>query len=114
MRSRSTFTTLTLLASILFLMFALSACRGRQAVKSDTAPAASTTTAPAASTAAPAEKAPSEAAVKETPLGKKYTRVVFQKFEYDPQVEKDYPGAVAECEKSALEAVKPEAVNVIR
>ena len=105
MRSRSTFTTLALLASILFLMFALSACRGRQAVKSDTAPAASSTaTAPAASTAAPAEKAPSEAAVKETPLGKKYNRVVFQKFEYDPQVEKDYPGAVAECEKSALEA----------
>ncbi|MCE5265564.1 MAG: hypothetical protein LLG97_18815 [Deltaproteobacteria bacterium] len=104
MRSRSTFTTLALLASILFLMFALSACRGRQAVKSDTAPAASTTTAPAASTAAPAAKTAPEVTVKETPLGKRYDRVVFQKFEYDPQVEKDYPGAVAECEKSALDA----------
>ena len=38
-------------------------------------------------------------------MDKKYDRIVFQKFEYDPQIEVDYPGAVAECEKSALEAV---------
>ncbi|MHB9097754.1 MAG: SH3 domain-containing protein [Syntrophales bacterium] len=38
-------------------------------------------------------------------MAKKYDRIVFQQFEYDPQIEADYPGAVAECEKSAFEAV---------
>jgi hypothetical protein len=106
MRSRSAFKTTTLLALTLFLAFVFSAC-ARQAVKSDTAAPASTAAAPAAPAAAPE-------AVKETPLGKKYDRIVFQKFEFDPQIEKDYPGAVAECEKSALEATKAKKISAER
>jgi hypothetical protein len=92
MRSRSAFEKMTLLVLTLFLLFVFSACGGGKAVKSDTA-------APAVSPAAS-----SAAASKEAPLGKKYDRIVFQKFEYDPKIEADYPGAVAECEKSALDA----------
>ena len=76
-----------------FLLFVFSACGGGSAVKSE--PAASAD--PAA--------APSAAGPKEVPLGKKYDRIVFQKFEFEPAIETDYPGAVAEGEKSALEAV---------
>jgi hypothetical protein len=83
---------MTLLVLTLFLLFVFSACGGGKAVKSDTA-------APAVSPAAS-----SAAASKEVPLGKKYDRIVFQKFEFDPKIEADYPGAVAECEKSALDA----------
>jgi hypothetical protein len=92
MRSRSAFKTTMLLVLTLCLLLVFSACGGGKAVKSDTA-------APADSTAAA-----STAASKEAPLGKKYDRIVFQKFEFDPKIEADYPGAVAECEKSALEA----------
>ena len=92
MKSRSTFDNMTLLV-LAFLLFVFLACGGGSAVKSE----------PAASADSPA--APSAAGPKETPLGKKYDRIVFQKFEYEPQIEADYPGAVAECEKSALEAV---------
>ena len=91
MRSRSAFKTTMSLVLTLCLLFVLSACGGGKAVKSDTA-------APADSTAA------STAASKEAPLGKKYDRIVFQKFEFDPKIEADYPGAIAECEKSALDA----------
>jgi hypothetical protein len=93
MRSRSAFKTTSLLVLTLFLLFVFSACGGGKAVKSDTA-------APAASSSAA-----SAVASKEAPLGKKkYDRIVFQKFEFDPKIEADYPGAVAECEKSALDA----------
>lgn len=110
MRSGSAFKTTTSLALALFLAFAFSAC-ARQSVKSDTAPAAPTASAPAASPA-PAPAAP--AAAKETPLAKKYDRIVFQKFEFDPQIEKDYPGAVAECERSAFEAAKAKKLSAER
>jgi len=96
MRSRFAFEKMTLLVLTLFLLFVFSACGGGKAVKSDTAAPVDT---PAASSAA----APA-AASKEVPLGKKYDRIVFQKFEFDPKIEADYPGAVADCEKSALEA----------
>ena len=88
MRSKPTFDKAALLVLAFFLL-AFSACGGGSAVKSDSG---ATADAPAA-------------ASKETPLDKKYDRIIFQKFEYDPQIEVDYPGAVAECEKSALEAV---------
>ena len=96
MRSRSAFKTTMSLVLTLCLFFVFSACGGGKAVKSDTA-------APADSTAA-SSAAASPAASKEAPLGKKYDRIVFQKFEFDPKIEADYPGAVAECEKSALDA----------
>ena len=92
MRSRSAFKTTALPVFTLCLLFVFSACGGGKAVKSDTA-------APAVSPAAS-----SAAASKEAPLGKKYEKIVFQKFEFDPKIEADYPGAVAECENSALEA----------
>jgi len=93
MGSKFTFNKMTLFVVSAFL-FVLSACGGGTAVKSESS---------AASADSPA--APSVMGPKENPLGKKYDRIVFQKFEYDPQIEVDYPGAVAECEKSALEAV---------
>ena len=92
MRSKSPFDKMTL-PVLAFFLLVFSACGGGSAVKSDQA----------ASTDSPA--APSVAGPKEAPLDKKYDRIVFQKFEYDPKIEEDYPGAVAECEKSALEAV---------
>jgi hypothetical protein len=95
MRSKSTFNKTTLLVLAL-LLFVFSACGGGSAVKSDPAPS---TDSPAAAAA------PSAAGPKEAPLAKKYDKIVFQKFEFDPTIEADYPGAVAECEKSALEAV---------
>lgn len=93
MRSKSTCDKMTLLAALALLLFVFSACGGGSAVKSDPAPSKDS---PAATSAA---------AVKENPLARKYDRIVFQKFEYEPSIETDYPGAVAECEKSALEAV---------
>jgi hypothetical protein len=87
MRSRSAFDRMVLLV-LAFSLVVLSACGGGSAVKSDPDPSADS---PAAGS-------------KEAPLGKRYDRIVFQKFEYDPKIEADYPGAVAECEKSALEA----------
>ncbi len=35
-------------------------------------------------------------------LEKRYDVISFQKFEADPQIEADYPGAVADCERSAI------------
>lgn len=93
MRSKSAVNKMILLVLAFFLLFAFSACGGGSAVKSEPAPSADSAAAPSA------------AGPKEAPLGKKYDRIVFQQFEYDPQIEADYPGAVAECEKSALEAV---------
>jgi hypothetical protein len=88
MKSKSTFEKMTPLV-LAFFLFAFSACGGGSAVKTDAGASADS----------------SAAVSKETPLDKKYDRIIFQKFEYDPQIEVDYPGAVAECEKSALEAV---------
>jgi hypothetical protein len=93
MRSKFAFDQMRFLALAYALLFVFSACGGGTAVKSE----------PAAPADSPA--AASAAASKEAPLGKKYDRIVLQKFEYDPQIEVDYPGAVAECEKSALEAI---------
>ncbi|MHB8910841.1 MAG: SH3 domain-containing protein [Syntrophales bacterium] len=93
MRSKSPFNKMTLLVSAFILLFVFSACGGGSAVKSE----------PAASAESPAAAA--AAGPKETPLAKKYDKIVFQQFEYDPKIEADYPGAAAECEKSALEAV---------
>ena len=92
MGSKSVFDNVTL-SVLAFFLFAFVACGGGSAVKSE--PAASKEPAVASS----------EAGSKEAPLGKKYDNIIFQKFEYDPQIEVDYPGAVAECEKSALESV---------
>ncbi|MHB8771739.1 MAG: SH3 domain-containing protein [Syntrophales bacterium] len=75
------------------VLFVCIACGGGSAVKSEPAAAKEPTA------ASPGE------GPKEAPLGRKYDRVVFQKFVYDAQIETDYPGAVAECEKSAREAV---------
>jgi len=47
-----------------------------------------------------------ETGEKEIPLDKKYGKLVFEKFTADPQMDTDYPGAVAECEASAVSAVK--------
>jgi hypothetical protein len=96
MRPKSAFGKAILLV-LAGVPFVFSACGGGSAVKSDPAPVAES---PAAASA------PSTAAgPKETPLARKYDRIVFQKFEFEPAIETDYPGAVAECEKSALEAV---------
>jgi hypothetical protein len=97
MKSISAFKTMILPVLTLCLLFVFSACGGGKAVKSDAA-------APADSPAV-SSTAASTAASKETPLGKKYEKIVFQKFDFDPKIEADYPGAVSECEKSALEAV---------
>ncbi len=53
-----------------------------------------------------------EPEVKEIPLDRKYGKLVFEKFAADPQLEADYPGSVAECEASAVSAVK--AMNLFR
>jgi len=47
-----------------------------------------------------------ETSEKEIPLDRKYGKLVFEKFVADPQMETDYPGVVAECESSAITAVK--------
>lgn len=92
MRPQSVFARMALAASAFFLC-ALLACAGGSAGKSE--PAAAKEPAAASSAEGP----------KEAPLGKRYDRIVFQKFSSDAQVETDYPGAVAECEKSALDEV---------
>jgi hypothetical protein len=39
---------------------------------------------------------------KDTPIWKKYNKIIFQKFEIDPDMEKDYPDAAAACESTAM------------
>jgi hypothetical protein len=82
MKSRTMFKKMPLLIAALFLLFAFSACGGGSAVKSDAG--------------LPAE----------TPLEKKYDKIVFKKFQVDPKIEADYPGVVAECEKTAIDTTK--------
>jgi hypothetical protein len=82
MISRTIFEKVSLLVAVLFLLFAFSACGGGSAVKSDAG--------------LPAE----------TPLEKKYDKIVFKKFQVDPKIEADYPGVVAECEKTAIATIK--------
>lgn len=82
MKLRTVFETASLLLAGLFLLFAISACGGRSAVKSDAV--------------VPAE----------TPLEKKYNKIVFKKFQVDPKIEADYPGVVAECENTAVTATR--------
>jgi len=86
----SIFKRVTLFITGLFLLISFSACGGGQAVKSDES----------------GKAGPAKEESREVPLTKKYDKIVFQKFEYDPKIEADYPGAVAECENSALTAVK--------
>jgi len=42
----------------------------------------------------------------EKPLEKKYNKIVFKKFQVDPKTEADYQEAIAECENTAITAVK--------
>jgi len=90
MRAKKNFGRVLFILATFFLLFSFSACGGGKAVKSDEA----------------GKSTSGQETVKETPLAKKYDRVVFQKFEYDPKIETDYPGAVAECENSALASLK--------
>ena len=82
MKSRTMFEKVLLLFTGLFLLLAFSACGGGSAVKSD------------------------EGLPKETQLEKKYNKIVFKKFQVDPKIEADYPGVVAECENTAITAIK--------
>jgi hypothetical protein len=82
MNSRAMFGKVSLLVAVLFPLFAFLACGGGSAVKSDAG--------------LPAE----------TPLEKKYDKIVFKKFQVDPKTEADYPGVVAECENTAITAIK--------
>jgi hypothetical protein len=82
MKSRTMFEKVSLLVAGIFLLLAFSACGGGSAVKSD------------------------EALPKETPLEKKYNKIIFKKFQVDPKIEADYPGVVAECENTAIAAIK--------
>lgn len=82
MKSKTIFEKVSLLVAGLFLLFALSACGGGSAVKPDAGQPA------------------------ETPLEKKYDKIVFKKFQVDPAIEADYPGVVAECENTAITSVK--------
>ena len=82
MKSRTIFEKVSLPVAGLFLLLFFSACGGGSAVKSD------------------------EGLPKETPLEKKYNKIVFKKFQVDPKIEADYPGVVAECENTAITAVK--------
>lgn len=70
------------------LLFSFSACGGRKAVKSD-------------EVAGTSRKAASSSV-----LEKRYDVILFQKFEVDPQIEVDYPGAVADCEKNAISELR--------
>ena len=90
MRSRRMLKKMTSVLAALFLLFFLSACAGGKTVKSSE----------------PAPASPSKVEEKEAPLAARYDGIVLQKFESDPKIEADYPGAVAECENSALAAVK--------
>ena len=78
----------------LLLLFTFTAFDGGKAVAAD-------------ETAATGQKAASE-----TTLEKKYDVILFQKFIADPKVETDYPGAVGECEKSAVSELQSK--NVFR
>ena len=90
MLSKKNFQRVTSFIAGLFLLTSFSACGGGQAVKSDES----------------GKVGPAKEEAREAPLARKYDKIVFQKFEYDPKIEADYPGAVAECENSVLTAVK--------
>lgn len=70
------------------LIFSFSSCGGSRAVKSDET------------------GGPGQQAAKATPLEKRYNTIVFQKFDADPQIETDYPGAIAGCENTAIAALQ--------
>lgn len=90
MKSRTIFEKVSLLVAGLFLLLVFSACGGGSAVKSD------------------------EGLPKETPLEKKYNKIVFKKFQVDPKIEADYPGVVADCENTAITAIKSKNIfNVV-
>jgi hypothetical protein len=72
----------------MLLLFSFTACGGGKAVKSD-------------ESAGTAQKTAAE-----TSLGKRYDVIFFQKFEADPKIETDYPGAVAECETNAISELR--------
>lgn len=70
------------------LLFSFSACGGGKAVKSDEVAGTS------------------QKAALSSVLEKRYDVILFQKFEADPQIEADYPGAVADCEKNAISELR--------
>jgi len=79
---------LVVVALSFFLVFSFAACGGGKAVKSEE----------------PAGAA--QGAAKETTLEKRYDAVAFQKFDVDPKIEADYPGAVVDCENAAIAALR--------
>jgi hypothetical protein len=52
---------------------------------------------------------------KDTPIGKKYRKIIFQKFEIDPDLEKDYPEATEACESTAMnELLRKSSITTIQ
>jgi hypothetical protein len=52
---------------------------------------------------------------KDTPIWKNYKKIIFQKFEIDPDLEKDYPDATAACENTAMnELLKKSSITTIQ
>jgi hypothetical protein len=45
------------------------------------------------------------AAEKQVPLDRRYSKIVFQEFSADPQIQTDYPTALSECESAAIATV---------
>lgn len=88
MTSRTLFYKLMLLVILIFSFVAFLGCGGGKAIKSD----------------AEEQAVLVPAVTKDVPLGKKYGKVVFKKFEAALQIESDYPGMVAECENTAIAA----------
>lgn len=88
MASKILFYKLMLLVILFFLLVALLGCGGGKAIKSDAEDQA---------VLVPAVK-------NDVPLGKKYGKVVFKKFEASLRIESNYPGMVAECENTAVAA----------
>jgi hypothetical protein len=52
---------------------------------------------------------------KDTPIGKKYRKIIFQKFEIDPNLEKDYPEITTACESTAMnELLRKSSITTIQ
>jgi hypothetical protein len=52
---------------------------------------------------------------KDTPIWKIYKKIIFQKFEIDPDLEKDYPDVTAACESTAMnELLRKSSITTIQ